>query len=127
MGVYFLLQLVLPLSVSISDVMFKKLNNSTTYMMDIAIMKKMADVDVSFFDNPANNDSLVAARESETYISGNVTNVVFSIIQFFTLLSALTMFLSKNWIVGLIYLCTYIPGGILSFNQKKKYTSLIYQ
>ena len=120
LGIYLILQLLVSLFRGLSDILFHKVKNQTTYLLDRSIMEKVAEVDVAFFDDPKNHDALTAAQESGTYISGSVSTAIYYVIQIITLISALIMFLSKNWVVGMIYLCTYIPGVILSFNQKKK-------
>ncbi len=120
LGIYLILQLLESGINNINDILSCKIRNKATHLMDISVMKKSAEVDVGFFDNPANQDSLTAARESGIYISDSTTAVIWYALQFITMIAAVFMFLINNWIVGVVFIATYIPGVILSFNQKKK-------
>jgi len=97
-----------------------KLKNEAKYLMDVSIMEKMADIDQDFFDNPANKDLRTAAEEGSEYLADFVSFLISEVFELIALVSAIAMLLSYNWIVGLVFLLTYLPGGFLAFIQEKK-------
>ncbi len=118
--IYLLLQVCLSVLVRVSSVIYQKIKRKATFEMDMAIMQKMAQIDTAFFDDPSNSDALNAAQTSETYISGNIPWAVDTIIRVITFISGLVMFLSYDWLVGILFMATYIPGAIISYKHKTK-------
>ena len=118
--IYLLLQVCLSVLVRVSSVIYQKIKRKATFEMDMAIMQKMAQIDTAFFDDPSNSDTLNAAQTSETYISGNIPWAVDTIIRVITFISGLVMFLSYDWLVGILFMATYIPGAIISYKHKTK-------
>ncbi len=122
LGVYLLLQVTHTLMWNLKNVLCDKLSRKAACHLDMQIMRKMAQIDTAFFDNPENNDRLEAAQSSETFITGNIYFVINTLVQIITFAAGLAMFLSYNPIVGLIYIATYIPGAIISYKNEKKWT-----
>lgn len=118
--VYLLLQVCSSVLVQVNSVIYQIIKRKASYGMDIAIMQKMAQIDTAFFDDPSNSDALNAAQTSENYITGNMPWAVDTIIKVITFISGLAMFLSYDWLVGIIFMATYIPGAIVSYKHKRK-------
>lgn len=118
--IYLLLQVCLSILVQVNSVIYQKIKRKASYEMDMAIMQKMAQIDTAFFDDPSNSDALNAAQTSENYITGNMPWAVDTIIKVITFISGLAMFLSYDWLVGIIFMATYIPGAIVSYKHKRK-------
>lgn len=127
LGLFLTLQIVSSLMMSANNMLTERINRASNCTLNQMVMQKMAEVDMDFFDNPENQDALYAAQQSETYISGAVSNVFFCISELIALLSCLVLFLSYNWIVGIFFIVTYIPGGILAYKQKKEFTAWSFQ
>ncbi len=118
--IFLALQVFVSLIVQVNSVIYQKIERKAFYEMDMAIMQKMAQIDTAFFDDPSNSDALNAAQTSGTYITGNMLWAVGIIIRVITFISGLAMFLSYNWLVGIIFMATYIPGAIISYKHKRK-------
>ena len=118
--VYLLLQVCSSVLVQVNSVIYQIIKRKASYEMDMAIMQKMAQIDTAFFDDPSNSDALNAAQTSENYITGNMPWAVDTIINVITFISGLAMFLSYDWLVGIIFMATYIPGAIVSYKHKRK-------
>lgn len=118
--IYLLLQVCSSVLVQVNSVIYQKIKRKASYEMDMAIMQKMAQIDTAFFDDPSNSDALNAAQTSENYITGNMPWAVDTIIRVITFISGLAMFLSYDWLVGIIFMATYIPGAIVSYKHKRK-------
>lgn len=118
--VYLLLQVCSSVLVQVNSVIYQIIKRKASYEMDMAIMQKMAQIDTAFFDDPSNSDALNAAQTSENYITGNMPWAVDTIIKVITFISGLAMFLSYDWLVGIIFMATYIPGAIVSYKHKRK-------
>lgn len=118
--VYLLLQVCSSVLVQVNSVIYQIIKRKASYEMDMAIMQKMAQIDTAFFDDPSNSDALNAAQTSENYITGNMPWAVDTIIEVITFISGLAMFLSYDWLVGIIFMATYIPGAIVSYKHKRK-------
>ena len=113
-----MIQMFSSVIVQVNSVIYAKVRRKASYELDMAIMRKMAQIDSAFFDDPENKDVTEAARTSEGYIALNMPWAIDTIIQIITFISGLVMFLSYDWIVGLIYIATYIPGAIVSYKHK---------
>ncbi len=120
LAIYLFLQVITTLLSQIVSVIYKKMTRKATHLLDMNIMKKLAQIDIAFFDNPENSDKLTAAQTSETYITGNMCWAMDTIIRIITFLSGLIIFLSHNLLLGLIYMITYIPGVVLSYKHRRK-------
>ena len=118
--IYLLLQVCSSVLVQANSVIYQRIERKASYEMDMAIMQKMAQIDTAFFDEPSNSDALNAAQTSESYITGNMPWAIETIIRSITFISGLAMFLSYNWLVGIIFMATYIPGAIISYKHKRK-------
>lgn len=120
LGIYLVIQMFSSVIVQVNSVIYAKVRRKASYELDMAIMRKMAQIDSAFFDDPENKDVTEAARTSEGYIALNMPWAIDTIIRIITFISGLVMFLSYDWIVGLIYIATYIPGAIVSYKHKEK-------
>lgn len=119
-GGYLLLQVILSVLSKIKEILYGIISRKVSYRLDMSIMQKIAAIDTSFFDNPKNYDLLEAAQTSEDYISNNLTWTIGTIIRIVAFISGLIMFLSYNYVLGMIYTATYIPGAIISYKYKVK-------
>ena len=120
LGVYLALQVFSSLINQVNSVIYQKIKRNASYDMDMAIMQKMSRIDTAFFDDPKNSDAMNAAQTSEGYIAGNIPWAVDTIIRIISFISGLAMFLSHDWLVGIIFMVTYIPGAIISYKHKAK-------
>ena len=120
LAVYLTLQVLSSVIAHFHSVIYEKIERKATYNMDIAIMKKMAQMDTAFFDDPDNSVKLEAANTSESYITGNMCWAVDTTIRIISFLSGLIIFLSYDLILGLVYVATYIPGAIISYRHKAR-------
>ena len=120
LGTYLVLQVLSSVIAQINSVIYQKIKRKASCDMDMVIMQKMAQIDTAFFDDPKNFNTLRAAQESEEYIAGNMPWAVVTIIRIVAFVSGLVMFLSYDWLVGIIYIATYIPGAIISYKHKAK-------
>lgn len=116
--IFLLLQVFSSILVQVNSVIYQKIKRKASYNMDMAIMQKMAQIDTAFFDDPSNSDALHAAQTSENFITGNMSWAAETIIRIISFISGLAMFLSYDWIVGVLYMITYIPGAIISYKHK---------
>lgn len=117
---YLALQVLSSFLVQVNSVICQKIQRKASYDMDMAIMQKMAQIDTAFFDDPKNSDAINAAQTSEEYIAGNMLWIMETIIRIITFISGIIMFLSYDWLVGIVYMATYIPGAIISYKHKAK-------
>lgn len=120
LGIYLALQVLSSVIIEINSVIYDKIKREASCNLDTTIMQKMIDVDATFFDNPDNSDMLVVARTSESYITDNMTWMIDTVIRIIAFISGLVIFLSYDWIVGILFMVTYIPGAIISFRHRKK-------
>ncbi len=120
LGLYLGLQMIASLLSRGSTVLYAQIKRKATYQLDCAIMEKMASVNVSWFDDPANRDKVVAAKSSSLYVTGNLPWAISTMIQVLVFISSLVLFLSYNWIAGCLFLITYIPGAVLSYRNNIK-------
>ncbi len=118
LSVYLALGVLSSVITHFNTVIYEKIERKATYQMDMAIMRKMAQVDTSFFDDPSNSVKLEAANTSESYITGNMCWAVDTIIRLVAFVFGIIVFLSYNPLLGLIYMATYIPGSIISYKHK---------
>lgn len=121
------IQISFSLIITANNVLTQRINRASSYRLNQMVMEKMAEVDMEFYDNPANHDVLYAAQQSETYISGAITNIIFGISEIIALISGLALFLSYNLVVGLLFIITFLPGGFLAYKQKREFTSWTFQ
>ncbi len=120
LAVYLALQILSSVIVHIVSVIYEKIERKATHNMDMDIMKKMAQIDIAFFDDPSNSDELYSANTSESHITGNMYWAMNTIIRIISFISGLIVFLSYDIIFGLLYMATYIPGAIISYKNKAK-------
>lgn len=120
LGIYLALQVLSSVITEINSVIYDKIKREASCNLDTTIMQKMIDVDATFFDNPNNSDMLVVARTSESYITDNMTWMIDTVIRIIAFISGLVIFLSYDWLVGILFMVTYIPGAIISFRHRKK-------
>ena len=120
LGIYILLQVILSVINKVNVVLYEHISRKASCNMDMGIMEKMAQIDISFFDDPQNSDALNAAITSKDYISGNMTWAVDTIIRVISFISGLVIFLSYDWFIGILFIATYIPGAIISYKYKSK-------
>ena len=102
------------------SIVSERINRKATLKLDMLVMQKMAEIDTEFFDTPQNNDKLIAAQTSETYITENMSWAIETIIRIFSFSAGIIMFLAQNPFFGLIYMATYIPGVIFSYKNRKQ-------
>lgn len=88
--------------------------------LDELIMKKMSELDLSFFDAPSNQDMLQVAQNSKQEVSDAMTYFIREIISAVTFFVALGYFLSIEPAVGCAYLLTGIPSVIINHNATVK-------
>lgn len=88
--------------------------------LDELIMKKMSELDLSFFDDPSNQDMLQVAQNSKQEVSDAMTYFIREIISAVTFFVALGYFLSIEPAVGCAYLLTGIPNVIINHNATVK-------
>lgn len=88
--------------------------------LDELIMKKMSELDLSFFDAPSNQDMLQVAQNSKQEVSDAMTYFIREIIIAVTFFVALGYFLSIEPAVGCAYLLTGIPSVIINHNATVK-------
>ena len=88
--------------------------------LDELIMKKMSELDLSFFDDPSNQDMLQVAQNSKQEVSDAMTYFIREIISAVTFFVALGYFLSIEPAVGCAYLLTGIPSVIINHNATVK-------
>lgn len=88
--------------------------------LDELIMKKMSELDLSFFDDPSNQDMLQVAQNSKQEVSDAMTYFIREIIIAVTFFVALGYFLSIEPAVGCAYLLTGIPSVIINHNATVK-------
>lgn len=119
LGVFLGVQLISSPIILLGNRASGRLGRKASHTLDIMVMRKIAEVDMGFFDDPKNQDALEAARMSECYISGAATSIFGYIADMAALISAAALFLAYNWLAGLLFLVTYIPGALLSYRQKK--------
>lgn len=120
LSIYLVLQVVASVITHLNSVIYEKIERKATYHMDMAIMRKMTEIDTAFFDDPSNATKLKAANTSESYITGNMCWAVDTIIRLITFVSGMIVFLSYNPLLGFMYMATYIPGAIISYKHKAK-------
>ena len=120
LGLYLALQVFLSIIKQINSVIYDKIKRKVTCNLDMTIMEKMANIDAAFFDNPQNSNMLISARTSEIYITDNITWMIDTVIRTIVFISGLVVFLSYDWIVGILFIATYIPGSIISFRDRKR-------
>ncbi len=119
-GVYLFMQVMLSVLPKVKEILYGIISRKVSYRLDMSIMQKIAAIDTAFFDNPENYDLLEAAQTSEDYISRNLTWTIGTVIRIIAFVSGLIMFLSYNFVLGMIYMATYIPGAIISYKYKVK-------
>ena len=83
-------------------------------------MEHMAKIDIETFDNPENADKIDVALNSTWSIANRAYWPVDAISYLISFLSSCVVFLAYNYILGVIFLITYIPGAIISFSNSKK-------
>ncbi len=125
--IVFLVGLYLLLTIFLSCV--NKVNfgviRPTLYMksqkqLDERIMKKMSELDLSFFDNPENQDMLQVAQNSKQQVSDAMTYFVREAINTITFIIGLGCFLSIEPVVGCAYLLTNLPSVLINHNNNVK-------
>lgn len=94
LSIYLVLQVVASVITHLNSVIYEKIERKATYHMDMAIMRKMTEIDTAFFDDPSNATKLKAANTSESYITGNMCWAVDTIIRLITFVSGMIVFLS---------------------------------
>lgn len=119
-GSYLFLNVFSSILREVGSIVGEKINRLATRKLDLLVMQKMAYLDIGFFDNPQNDDKIVAAQTSETYITGNMSWVIETVIGIISFTAGLIMFLSQNVVFGLVYMATYIPGAIFSYKHRKQ-------
>ena len=120
LSLYLVFQVAASVITHLNSVIYEKIERKATYHMDMAIMRKMTEIDTAFFDDPGNSAKLKAANTSESYITGNMCWAVDTIIRLITFVSGMIVFLSYNPLLGFMYMATYIPGAIISYKHKAK-------
>ena len=80
----------------------------------------MSELDLSFFDDPSNQDMLQVAQNSKQEVSDAMTYFIREIISAVTFFVALGYFLSIEPAVGCAYLLTGIPSIIINHNATVK-------
>lgn len=120
LSIYLVLQVIASVITRLNSVIYEKIERKATYHMDMAIMRKMTEIDTAFFDDPGNSAKLKAANTSESYITGNMCWAVDTIIRLITFVSGMIVFLSYDPLLGFMYMATYIPGAIISYRHKTK-------
>ena len=119
LGIYLVLQILSSIITHTNSFFYDTIKRKASINLDVAVMKKMASLDASFFDDPDNSNILIAAQTSEIYITDNMLWVIETIIRGIAFIASLIMFLSYDWIIGILFIFTYIPGSIISFKHKE--------
>jgi len=120
LGIYLFINVFSSLLKELGKIVSEQITRKATKKLDVQIMQKLSHVDTGFFDRPQNRDTLMAAQTSETYITGNMTWAIETVVRIISFIAGLIVFLSYDPILGLIYISTYIPGAILSYKQQVK-------
>ena len=81
LGIYLVIQMFSSVIVQVNSVIYAKVRRKASYELDMAIMRKMAQIDSAFFDDPENKDVTEAARTSEGYIALNMPWAIDTIIR----------------------------------------------
>ena len=143
LSIYLVLQVVASVITHLNSVIYEKIERKATYHMDMAIMRKMTEIDTAFFDDPSNATKLKAANTSESYITGNMCWAVDTIIRLITFVSGMIVFLSYNPLLGfasflvgaysLVFASMRLRryrdtalGGVISFRRALLFSMLIY-
>ncbi len=105
---------------NISTYLKSILNDKTKLYIDNLVMEHMAKIDIETFDNPENANKIDVALNSTWSIANRAYWPVDAISYLISFLSACIVFLAYNYILGVIFLVTYIPGAIISFINSKK-------
>lgn len=105
---------------NISTYLKSILNDKTKLYIDNLVMEHMAKIDIETFDNPENANKIDVALNSTWSIANRAYWPVDAISYLISFLSACIVFLVYNYILGVIFLVTYIPGAIISFINSKK-------
>lgn len=105
---------------NVSNYLKSILNDKTKLYIDNLVMEHMAKIDIETFDNPENADKIDVALNSTWSIANRAYWPVDAISYLISFLSSCVVFLAYNYILGVIFLITYIPGAIISFSNSKK-------
>ncbi len=93
------------------------LHTASQKKLDERIMRKMAELDPSFFDDPENYDMIQIAKNSRQEISGAMTFFLRETISAVTFLVSLVAFLSIEPVAGCIYLATNLPSVVIKYKN----------
>lgn len=88
--------------------------------LDQRIMRKVASLDSSFFDDPKNRDMLETARYSKDRVISTITYMVIEVVYVITFIAGLILFIRIDPIVSTVYLLTAVPGMIINYKYDVK-------
>ncbi len=118
--VYLIVQLVHILLENLNTLIYERICRTVALTLDKKILFKMASLDEAYTDAPENRNNISAAQTSEQYIVDNMSWAVSITIRIIAFIASLTVLFSYQWIIGIIYLLTYIPSIVTSHRQRQK-------
>lgn len=121
---FFVLQIMITITSSIKLYIETIIKNKACFTVDKTIMNKTLELDIAFYDRPENLDQIQAAKSSSDYVTNNILSLTDIITSIITIISAIVVFISYDWLCGLLFLLTYLPGAIISYENTKKIDSL---
>lgn len=108
---------------AVSGILQEYTQNKATLHLDKEVMHRVADMDAAFFDNPQNRDAIRVANQSKAIVSENIgwsVSMVTSVVGF---IASVSVFLTMNPLLGILFLATYIPGTVIDNKNRKNMRS----
>lgn len=117
---YLLLRAAPKALAEMSDVLFEDIKRKIALQIDQNIFDKLPKMGLAFFDNPQNRDVVEQIQASEGSIAAACPWVVGAAISGFSIVASVIVFLSYGLLFGIVFICTYIPGAIISYKNKER-------
>lgn len=83
--------------------------------LNLQLMSTMSELECEFYDNPENKDLLNAVNQYKSSVSSNTSHGLHMFMLFISLVIGIIMFIPYNFILGIIYIMTFIPGSIARY------------
>lgn len=119
-AIYIAVKVINSILSSISVILEDKIYRRTRYSLNMIVIKKMSQLDASFFADPKNADITDIAQSSEIYMAKRLPEKVSEVVGIIAFITELITFLVYSPLGGILFLITYIPGAINSYKYKKK-------
>ncbi len=116
LGIYIGINTVNSIVVSyVLTVLANDIRNQAQNKLELQVMRKVAALSSSYFDNPQNRDVLDSAKHSKERVSGAITFMVSECLSIATFVVGFVLFVQINPIVSLVFLLTSIPAMVINY------------